>query len=92
MQKRYSVAGARQNFANVIASAEHGGIVEITRHGRPVAIVISAAHFAGMTREMPTFADALRDWRARHDVAHLAIDENTFADLRDRSPGRTSPF
>ena len=61
MAKTFTVATARQQFANLIASAERGGVVEITRRGKPVAVVISAAQYAGVSSfgsraVIPTFA------------------------------------
>jgi hypothetical protein len=36
MTRRYSVAAARNQLARIIARAEDGGRVELTRRGKPV--------------------------------------------------------
>ncbi len=88
MEKTFSVATARRQFANLIASAERGGVVEITRRGKPVAVVISAAQYTRLSGESRPFVIAVGELRDRLGVADLAIDDQTFAGLRDRSPGR----
>ncbi len=88
MAKTFTVARARQQFANLIASAERGGVVEITRRGKPVAVVISAAQYAGLSGASRPFVVAVSELRDRLGVADLEIDDQTFAGLRDRSSGR----
>jgi prevent-host-death family protein len=87
--KRYPVADARRRFADLIGSAERGGVVEITRRGKPVAVLVSAARYASMSGEGRRFVDAANEVRERFRVDALAIDDGIFSGLRDRSPGRT---
>ena len=86
--KRYSVAEVRQNFARLIRSAERGKAIEITRHGEPVAVLLSAAEYLALTRERPRFAEVLDDVRERLGVERLGIDDKEFEALRDEAPGR----
>ncbi len=87
-RKRYSVAEVRQNFARLIRSAEGGKAIEITRHGEPVAVLLSAAEYLALTRERPPFVGALANVRERLDVDHLDIGDEEFEALRDEAPGR----
>jgi prevent-host-death family protein len=90
--KRFSVAEARQNFARLIQTAERGRVVEITRRGEPVAVVLSAAQYLALVGEGPSFKAAVDDVRARLDVDGLEIGDEDFADLRDGSPAREVPL
>jgi len=86
--KRYSVAEVRQNFARLIRSAEGGKAIEITRHGEPVAVLLSAAEYLALTGERPRFVEVLDHVRERLGLERLGIDDEEFEALRDEAPGR----
>lgn len=88
MAKRFSVAEARQNFARLIETAERGRIVQITRRGEPVAVLLSAAQYSALSGEGRSFLAVVDEIRARLGVADIGIGNAEFADLRDASPGR----
>ena len=85
---KVSVAEARQHFARLIKRAEHGNAIEITRRGKPVAVLLSASEYAAITGERASFIEAVTQVRNRMDVEALDIGDTDFDDLRDRSPGR----
>ena len=91
MPKSFSVAEARQSFARVIQTAERGRVVEITRRGQPVAVVLSAAQYLALAGKGPFFSAAVDEVRAQHGVDGLGIGDDDFAGLRDTSPGREVP-
>jgi len=80
---RVSIAEARQNFARLIKRAEQGKTIEITRRGKPVAVLVSAAEYAAITGDRPSFIDATKRLRER-----LEIGDAEFKGLREKSPGR----
>jgi prevent-host-death family protein len=41
MVKRYSIAEASDNFTGIVHEAESGDTVEVTRHGKPVAVLVA---------------------------------------------------
>ncbi|MEW6569314.1 MAG: type II toxin-antitoxin system prevent-host-death family antitoxin, partial [Chloroflexota bacterium] len=41
MTKRYSIAEARQNLAAVVHELERRARIELTRRGKPVAVMLS---------------------------------------------------
>ena len=45
MAHRYSVAEARAHLPSILVQAEAGEAVELTRRGRPVAVVLSHEAF-----------------------------------------------
>ncbi|MBK7952313.1 MAG: type II toxin-antitoxin system Phd/YefM family antitoxin [Deltaproteobacteria bacterium] len=83
-----SVAEARQNLSRLIKRAQHGNVIEITRRGEPVAVLLSASDYAAITGKRSSFADAVRQLRNRLYIEDLGIGEKDFDDLRDESPGR----
>lgn len=88
MAKSFSVAEARENFARLIQTAERGRVVEITRRGQPVAVVLSAAQYLALVGEGPSFKAAIDELRERLGVDQLGIDDADFAGLRGASAGR----
>jgi prevent-host-death family protein len=86
--KSFSVVEARQNFARLIQTAERGRVVEITRRGEPVAVVLSAAQYLALVGKGPSFKAAIDAIRARLGVNRLGIGDEDFAGLRDQASGR----
>jgi prevent-host-death family protein len=92
--KRYSIADARDHLARLVHEAERGTRVELTRRGRPVAVVLSLPAYERLTngqRERPDFWSAYERWRESVDLAELDITPDVFPAPRDRSPGREPP-
>jgi prevent-host-death family protein len=85
---RVSVAEARQNFARLIKSAQRGRAVEITRRGKPVAVLLAAADYMALTGQRPSFVQAVHEIRDRLGVEALGIGDDEFEGLRDESSGR----
>jgi prevent-host-death family protein len=88
MARRYSIAEARQEFARLVRRVERGRPLEITRRGRPVAVLMSASEYHRLAGEPPSFAEAVRALRARLDVEALGIGNREFQGLRESSAGR----
>lgn len=80
---------ARAHFTAVLARAERGEVVEVTRNGRAVAAVVPLSLVARsrVRRDDGGFVEALRKWRASVDPADLE-GPDPFAGIRSRSPGR----
>ena len=98
--KQYDIADAMKSLPQIIEELMLGGKVELTGEtGRPVAVVMSMVTYndyrrlkekeAGV-RERPerTFADVIREFRARHTLEELEeMDiEGMLYNIRDRSP------
>jgi prevent-host-death family protein len=86
MGKRYSIAEARNQLPAIVHDAEKGRPVELTRRGKPVAVLMSFADYERLARARPDFWKALQAFRERTDVTDLDVD-GIFAGVRDRSPG-----
>jgi len=88
MRKTYPVGMARANLPAILDDVQAGRVIQVTRRGRPVAVIMSPADYAELAPRRPGFADACAEFRARYDVGHLALDRKFFRSLRDRRPGR----
>jgi len=87
VSKKYSIAEARNQLPAIVHDAEKGTVAELTRRGKPVAVLVSVAHYERLVRNRPDFWSALQAFRKTHDLAELDV-EPIFAGLRDPSPGR----
>jgi antitoxin Phd len=89
MVKKYSIAEARDNFTSVVHEAEEGTQVELTRRGKPVAVLIGVEDFERMSSKRPGFWQAYQEFRHRLDRDGVEIDpDEVWGDVRDPSPGR----
>lgn len=88
MPKSYSIAEARNDLPGLIHEVERGKPVNITRRGKPVAILLSVQEYERLATSRPSFAAAHEAWKASVDFAETAVEPDHFAAVRDRSPGR----
>ena len=88
MTKRYSIAEARQNLAAVVHELERRARIELTRRGKPVAVMLSMREFERMSAPRIRFWDAYEAYRETANLSQLGIEPAVFEGVRDRSPGR----
>lgn len=87
-QRRLSIADTRRNLASVVRSVEKGDVVELTRRGEPVAVLVSKRDYEGLTgRAKGDLWEAIQAFRESTDLRELDIG-GVYRDVRDRSPGR----
>ena len=84
---RYSIAETKNRLPAVVREVEEKGAVEITRRGRPIAVLLSVNEYRRLKGE-ETFWSALQRFRQHADLDATDIDPHIFADVRDRSLGR----
>ncbi|HBY06942.1 MAG TPA: hypothetical protein DEH22_03845 [Chloroflexi bacterium] len=87
MTKSYSIAEARNRFTSILRDAETSPAIEITRHGEPVAVIISWQEYQRLSAPKD-FWDSYNSFRQVFDLAELAIEPEIFEGQRDPSPGR----
>jgi prevent-host-death family protein len=97
MIPRYSVAQARDRFAEIVHSLESQPRLEVTRRGRTVAVIISVEVYeqmqaAAAAAAAPDFWDNYQAFRVAHDLDGLNIGPATFEGVRDRSSGREAAW
>jgi antitoxin Phd len=88
MKKQYSIADARNHLPALIREAESGCAVEITRRGKPVAVLLSSREYARLTAEHGGYWDAVQRWRQETDLEGMDEVVDAILASRDRTPGR----
>jgi prevent-host-death family protein len=88
MSRSYSIAQARNQLTRLVHRAERGAAVELTRHGKPVAVIVAKHVYEELTSQRPSLWAALEQFRRDADFDALAAGPDPFEGLRDRSPGR----
>ena len=86
--KTYAVAEARAHLPEILDEVEAGQVVQLTRRGRSVAVVLSQARYEALRDERANFGDAYRAFAGRHPPAEIGLEPDFFDSLRDREPGR----
>jgi prevent-host-death family protein len=87
--RRYSIAEAGQQLASIVHAVERGPAVEVTRRGKPVAVLVPLAQYRRLALAQRSFKDALRAFRSSHDLKALSLADKTFSDVRSQSSGRS---
>lgn len=89
MPDPHSIAQARSRLPRLVREAESGEPVELTRHGKRVAVLLGADDYDRLRAARGSFVRRYRDFRARTALEALAIEpEALFGALRDRGGGR----
>ena len=89
MAQRHSIAEARNNLPSLIREAESGKAVELTRRGKPVAMLIGRRQYEQLALGHRSFSEAYRTFRREFDLQDLDIDPaDLFGRVRDDTAGR----
>lgn len=86
MARAFSIAQARHNLAALVHDLERQPFIQLTRRGKPVAVLLSLGEYQRLTAAR--FWDAYTAFRTTTDLAKLEIHPNLFNGLRDKSSGR----
>ena len=68
MAKRCSVADARKDLSALLTQAEAGVEVEITRRGKPVAVLVSIQEYQRIKGRRSAFKQAYEKFATSHDL------------------------
>lgn len=84
-----SIAEAKNTFPRLVQQAEAGEKINITRRGRPVAVLLSTQAYERLIAPKPALSEFLRTWREEMRTASIPFaDESVFTNLRDNAAGR----
>lgn len=86
--KRYSIAEARHNLAAIVHELEAQPLIELTRRGEPVAVLLEIDAYRRLRGGAGGFWELYELFRSSVDASALAGPDDPFADLRDPAPGR----
>ena len=92
MPPTYSIAEARKSLAELVYEVENGTPVEITRRGKPVAVVIAIDEYRKALAARPGFRATYEAWLATAGATDVKLSAKFFRGLRNRSEGRARPF
>lgn len=89
----HSIAFAKNNLPALVHDAEAGKCIELTRRGKPVAVLVSLAEYDRLRARKVDLAAALAAWRAElaesgSDALTNDVVEAVFSNTRDQTPGR----
>ena len=89
MTDKHSIAEARRNLPKLVRAVEHGMAVELTRRGKPVAVLIGCKRFERLASSRRSFVTAYQVFRNESDLTELVLDpDKLFARQREKTPGR----
>ncbi len=88
MNKSYAIAEARANLPTLIDEVEAGAVVQLTRRGKGVAVMISVNEYQRLRSKRPSFQDAYQKFLKKHSLTEVGLEQDFARRLRDRSPGR----
>ena len=87
MSKQISITAARNSLPSIVHSVEEGAAVELTRRGRPVAVLLSCSEYRRLKGGRRDLWQEVQAFRGAADLEDLDVEE-VFSGLRDRSRGR----
>ena len=88
MSKRYSIAEARSNLPTIVDQAEAGLEIELTRRGKPVAVLVSLRQLERLRRDRPRFSDAYKLFLTKHSLEDINLENDFFESAREKGAGR----
>ncbi len=81
-----TIADAKNNLPKLIHAAEAGDDIHISRHGKPVAVLVSEERYRQLFESGKGVFAAIQAWRDEHEPVDLSDEE--VDSWRDRSPVR----
>jgi prevent-host-death family protein len=72
----------------IIHYVEKGPYVELTRRGKPVAVLLSIREYERLSRKYTGFWSAVSEFRRKVEYEGIEISDSDFKGLRDLSAGR----
>ena len=94
--KESSIRDAKTKLTSLIHEAESGQAIRLTRHGKPVAVLVSNAEYENLQAARaarPNFIRFLHGWRREMIAKGIAFEtQEELSASRDRRPGRNFTF
>lgn len=88
MSKRYSIAEARSNLPSIVNQAVSGLAIELTRRGKPVAVVVSLQEIERLRGDRPRFSDAYKSFLEKYSLEEVGLEDDFFGTIRGQDSGR----
>ena len=88
MTREFTIAEAKNRLSEVVKLAEDEGAVELTRRGRPVAVLVSSREFRRLCSPPRQPFAFLEQLRAEYDAERHGLEPGDLDGLRDQDAGR----
>lgn len=88
MEKQFSIAEAKNKLTSIIHEVETGIPLKLTRHGKPVAVLLSLQEYERLKSKKEGFWQRLTEFRKGLEKETVEITDADFIDCRDKSSGR----
>jgi prevent-host-death family protein len=88
MERSIPIAEAKNRLPAIIRDLERERVVTLTRHGKPVAVLLADSEYRRLNRKR-SFGIDLAAFRRRLEESGVVITDQDLDSLRDRSEGRT---
>lgn len=92
MKTHYSISEAKNRLPHIVHDVEAGTPVTFTRHGKPVAVILSVREYERLNQKKDDFWDALTSFRKMMAENNIEFTDRDFDQLRDASVGREVGF
>lgn len=85
--KTSTIAEAKNNLSQLIHQLESDDAIQLTRHGKPVAVMLSEAHYQKLTHKDNNLYQAIQQWRTKLE-SDSALTDVELKNIRSTSQGR----
>ena len=85
--KTSTIADAKNNLSQLIYQLESNEPIHLTRHGKPVAVMLSEANYQKLTHKDNSLYQAIQQWRNQLD-GDSGLTETELKKLRATGQGR----
>ncbi len=89
MMKTSTIAEAKNNLSHLIHQLETEDSIQLTRYGKPVAVMMSEAQYKKLTSPAKSLNSAILNWRSQLDEpSDIGLSEDELKSIRTESVGR----
>jgi prevent-host-death family protein len=88
MPEQYSIAQAKNKLTAIVHNVETGPAVQLTRHGKPVAMLLSVKEYERLAGKRKDFYEEMMVFRQSLEKDGVEVSGEEFEDVRDETPGR----
>ena len=85
--KTSTISEAKNNLSQLIHQLESDEAIHLTRHGKPVAVMLSEANYHKLTQQNNSLYQAIQHWRSQL-VSDSALTEAELKNVRATNQGR----
>ena len=81
-----SISQAKNELTRILHDVEKGNPVELTRHGKSAAVILSFDDYKALLKNRPSFSAALDNFNNKS--YEYEVDDTVFNNLRSEEHGR----